>query len=97
MQNLSNYLMRFDARATTGTLQAELVSLAAQWGRLKLSPLEEYKVRTSEEDDSSGGTEERDEEPCHVEEPELVNAKCRTVCGSIVTFVCTLSWHSTIY
>lgn len=29
MQNLSNYLMRFDARATTGTLQAELVSLAA--------------------------------------------------------------------
>lgn len=34
-------------------------------------------MRTSEEDDSSEGTEEGDEEPCNVEEPELVNVKCR--------------------
>ena len=30
--------MKFDARATTGTLQAELANLATQWERLKLSP-----------------------------------------------------------
>lgn len=33
--------MKFDARATTGTLPAKLASLATQWERLKLPPLEE--------------------------------------------------------
>jgi len=92
MQNLSNCLMKFDARATTGTLQAGLASLASQWERLKLSPLEEYKVRTSGEDDSPEGTEGGVvEDPGDVEGPECV------VCVRIVAFVFTLSWHNTIY
>ncbi|XP_051992935.1 uncharacterized protein LOC127651233 isoform X2 [Xyrauchen texanus] len=75
MQNLSSCLMKFDARSTTGTLQAELASLATQWERLKLSPLEEYKVRTSGENDSPEGTGD-EEEPCNIERPELVHVNC---------------------
>ena len=47
LQELSKCLLKFDARTTVGTLQAELSSLATQWKRLKMSPLEEYKVRSS--------------------------------------------------
>ncbi|CAL8248193.1 unnamed protein product [Merluccius merluccius] len=56
--------------------EAELASLATQWERLKLSPLEEYNVRTSGEDDSPEGTEDGDEEEsCDVEGPELKDRK----------------------
>ncbi len=85
MQNLRNCLMKFDARATTGTLQAELTSLASQWERLKLSPLEEYKVQNSGENDSPEGTEDGgEEEPGDVEGPELVKCCMRKNCAIFV-------------
>lgn len=77
MTNLSSYLMAFDDQATTGALQAQLTSLATHWERLKLSPLEEYKVRTSEEEPSEDTEEGEGSEKGDMEGPELSNVKCR--------------------
>ncbi|XP_063077402.1 uncharacterized protein LOC134467457 [Engraulis encrasicolus] len=79
MHHLSSYLMAFDDQATTGALKTQLESLATHWERLKLSALEEYKVRSSEEEEESpGGTEEGEgNERDGVEVPELRNVKCR--------------------
>ncbi|KAJ4933945.1 hypothetical protein JOQ06_006753 [Pogonophryne albipinna] len=47
LEELSKCLMKFDERATVGTLQAELTSLANQWETLKMSPLDNYTIRGS--------------------------------------------------
>lgn len=49
LKQLSKCLLRFDERATSGRLNAELCSLANQWERLKLPHLESYTVRAAEE------------------------------------------------
>lgn len=49
LEEISKCLLRFDYRATVGTLCAELHSLASQWDRLKMSPLKGYTVRTASE------------------------------------------------
>lgn len=46
LEEISKCLLKFDDRATVGTLCGELYSLASQWDRLKMSPLEGYIVRT---------------------------------------------------
>lgn len=48
---------RASNRATAANLQSELKCLAAQWPRLKMSALEEYRVRIVG-DGSDGGEEE---------------------------------------
>ena len=45
LDKISKCLLKFDDRATVGTLCSELYSLAGQWDRLKMSPLEGYTVR----------------------------------------------------
>uniref|UniRef100_A0A1A8DF48 Uncharacterized protein n=2 Tax=Nothobranchius kadleci TaxID=1051664 RepID=A0A1A8DF48_NOTKA len=47
LEEISKCLLKFDNRATVGTLCSELYSLACQWDRLKMSPLEGYTVRTA--------------------------------------------------
>ena len=49
LQQLSKCLLRFDDRATSGRLKAELCSLASHWERLRLPHLESYTVWTAEE------------------------------------------------
>ena len=44
-QECSKCLLRFDSRATAVNLHSQLKCLAAQWPQLKMSALEEYKVR----------------------------------------------------
>ncbi len=50
--------MEFDERATVEMLQAELISLAQRWERLKMSPLEEYNIRAVTSDSSAEGFED---------------------------------------
>lgn len=47
-QELSKCLSKFDSEASAENLQCELSSFALQWERLKMSPLDEYKVKTLE-------------------------------------------------
>ncbi len=75
LQEISKCLLKFDDRATVGTLHADLSCLAFQWERLKKSPLEGYFVRTGSamlvggEEDTGG--------PLFVEpKVELVNRTC---------------------
>ncbi len=49
LEEISKCLRKFDNRATVGTLCGELYSLASQWDRLKMSPLEGYIVRIASE------------------------------------------------
>ena len=63
-QDLSKCLLKFDSRATAANLQSELKCLAAQWPRLKMSALEEYRVRIC-----SG---------CEEEETEVLNKQCNS-------------------
>ena len=49
LDKISKCLLKFDDRATVGTLCSELYSLACQWDRLKMSPLEGYTVGTASE------------------------------------------------
>ncbi len=51
-QELRKCLLKFDNRANPAHLQSELKCLAVQFPRLKQSVLEEYKIRTAE--DNSG-------------------------------------------
>lgn len=62
MKELSKCLLEFDEHATVEALQAELISLAQQWERLKQSALEEYNTRAAAASDESGeGFEDPDE------------------------------------
>eukprot|EP00063_Salmo_salar_P063808 XP_014038643.1 PREDICTED: zinc finger protein 519-like [Salmo salar] len=58
-----NCLLEFDEHATVEALQAELISLAQQWERLKQSALEEYNSRAAAatSDVSGEGFEDPDE------------------------------------
>lgn len=73
MKELSKCLLEFDEHATVEALQAELISLAQQWERLKQSALEEYNTRAAAASDESGeGFEDPDESV------ELVSRSCST-------------------
>ena len=47
LDEISKCLLKFDERATIVTLCSELYSLAFQWDRLKMSPLEGYSQHSS--------------------------------------------------
>ena len=49
LDEISKCLLKCDDRATVGTLCSELYSLACQWDRLKMSPLEGYTARIASE------------------------------------------------
>ena len=75
LQEISTCLLKFDERATVGTLHAELSGLAFQGERLKKSPPEGYFVRTGSE--VLVGGEEDTGGPLYTEpEVELENRTC---------------------
>lgn len=64
---LNNCLLRVDSRAADVKLKSELKCLAAQWPRLKMSSLEEYKVGME------GGGCDDDEEDTYVLNKQSTN------------------------
>ncbi|KAI2665801.1 Zinc finger MYM-type protein 1 [Labeo rohita] len=58
-QELSKCLLRFDSEATAENLQCEFSNFALQWEKLKMYPLDEYKVKTLEDKNEDGGVEIR--------------------------------------
>ncbi|KAI2646611.1 GMP reductase [Labeo rohita] len=54
MKELSKCLLQFDERASLETLQAELISLAQHWERLKQSLMENYNIRGAASNDEAG-------------------------------------------
>ena len=73
MKELSKCFLEFDEHATVEALQAELISLAQQWEKLKPSALEEYNTRAASSSDESG---KGFEDP--VESVKLVSRSCTT-------------------
>ena len=72
LEEISKCLLRFDDRATVDTLCSELCSLACQWDRLKMSPLEGYTGRTASE--MQQGSEE--DSPMEEQDVELESKTC---------------------
>ncbi|RXN24547.1 hypothetical protein ROHU_022155 [Labeo rohita] len=58
-QELSKCLLRFDSEATAENLQCEFSNFALQWEKLKMYPLDEYKVKRLEDKNEDGGVEIR--------------------------------------
>lgn len=70
-------MREIDNRATVGTLCGELYSLASQWDRLKMFPLEVYIVRIASEMPQGS-----DEDPSMEQQDvklENKNCSCKTV------------------
>ena len=72
LEEISKCLLRFDDRATVDTICSELCSLACQWDRLKMSPLEGYTGRTASE--MQQGSEE--DSPMEEQDVELESKTC---------------------
>ena len=85
-----NCLLEFDEHATVEALQAELISLAQQWERLKQSALEEYNSRAAAatSDVSGEGFEDPDERV------ELVSRGCSTCKNSPICCYLLLSQYN---
>jgi len=79
LEEISKCLLKFDERATVGTLCGELCSLASQWDRLKIFPLEGYIVRTASEI-PQGGDEDPSMEPQDVE----LESKTCVICVHLI-------------
>ncbi len=58
-QELSKCLLRFESEATAENLQCEFSNFTLQWEKLKMYPLDEYKVKTLEDKTEDDGVEIR--------------------------------------
>ncbi len=82
-QELSKCLLRFDSRATAVNLQSELKCLVTQWPQLKMSALEEYKVRMA--GDGSDDDDDDDEKDTVVQNKQCKSCKeCPICCYKIL-------------
>ena len=81
-QELSKCLLGFDSRAVN--LQSELKCLATQWPRLKMSALEEYKVRMAGDGSDDDGDDD-DEKDTSVQNKQCKSCKeCPICCYKIL-------------
>lgn len=91
LEEISKCLLKFDDRATVGTLCGELYSLASQWDRLKMSRLEGYIVRTASEIPQGG-----DEDPS-MEQQQDGQLERKTCSSQKLSFVFISFSLSTIF
>lgn len=85
LEEISKCLLKFNDRATVGTLCSELYSLACQWDRLKISPLESYTVRTaSEMPQGSEGDPSIEQQDVELESKTCSSCKNCVVCVHLI-------------